>query len=122
YLERIEIRDQDIQGHGIGGTLIDSSPLPTECLNIYKTFTAAPPFPNNTVPTAAIFNPYEFVAQICSDVGCPPPEYTVVCRCGEECPAGTCAVFCGDHVCCHDPNTGNSVYQIPLGEYSGGDS
>lgn len=120
YLQRIEVRNQDIRGYGVGGTLIDTSPLPEESLNIYLTLTTAPPFPNDTVPTAAIFNPYQFVAQISSEPGCPPPEYNVVCRCGEECPVGTCPVFCGDHVCCHDPNTGVSVYQIPLGEYSGG--
>ena len=120
YLQRVEVRNQDIRAIGIGGSLIDASPLSSECLNIYKTFVAAPPFPNNFVPTAAIFNPYEFVAQICSDPGCPPPKYNVVCRCGQECPSGTCAVFCGNHVCCHDPSTGTAIEQIPIGEYSGG--
>ena len=119
YLQRIEVRNQDIQAYGIGGLLIDASPLPGQCLNIYRTSVTAPPFLSNFVPTAAIFNPYEFVAQICSDPDCPPPEYEVICDCeGEECPDGTCAVICGSHVCCHN-TAGQAVHQIPIENYRG---
>ena len=120
YLQQIEVINQGIEAYGSGGLLSDTYPLPEECLNIYKTSVAVPPTSNNFDSAAEIFSPYEFVAQICSSPGYPPPEYNVVCRCGEECPDGTCAVFCGDYVCCHNPSTGTAIQQIPIDEYAGG--
>jgi len=120
YLQRIEIRDQNIQAYGLGGQLIDASPIPNECLNIYKTFVSAPPFPNNFVPVPSILNPYEYVAQISSDEGCPPPEYEVICNCqGSQCPSDTCSIVCGSTVCCVNGETGDLVTSIPLDEYEG---
>jgi hypothetical protein len=43
-----------------------------------------------------------------SPPGCPPPLVKLECcpetGCPEECPPGTCAVLCGDHICCYNKN------------------
>jgi len=63
---------------------------------------------------------YQYVGQICSADGCPPPEFTIYCDCEcESCPDGTCAVICDDHVCCNDPDTGVNITSIPLDNYCG---
>lgn len=51
------------------------------------------------------------VDQICSDCGCLPPEYEVACG-SQQCPDGTCAVECGDHICCYNKE-GIAVEIIP---------
>jgi hypothetical protein len=67
---------------------INNTDIPAECLNIYIT--------GNTT---------QYQGQICSSPGCPPPKYDVIC-CGpcESCPDGSCAVTCGDRICCYDQN------------------
>jgi hypothetical protein len=53
--------------------------------------------------------------QIESPPGCPPPIVKLKCcpetGCPEECPPGTCAVPCGDHICCYDKH-GKSVKML----------
>lgn len=57
------------------------------------------------------------IAQICSPAGCPPPEYNYECLdCCLPCPPNTCAVECGDRVCCYGSD-GVAVESIPIGEY-----
>jgi len=127
YLERIEVRNQDINliyVSPLEAPLIDSSPLPPNCLNIYQTFVTAPPFLSNYVPLPGAFNLYSYVEQICSAPGCPAPEYTVICDCNscESCPSRTCAVECDGHICCYDTETGISVKQINLNDYCEGET
>ncbi len=57
------------------------------------------------------------IAQICSALGCPPPEYNYECldSC-RSCPPDTCAVECEDHICCYGSD-GVVVESIPIGEY-----
>ena len=117
YLQQVEVTNQGIETYGSDGSLFDTYPLPEECLNIYKTFVDVSSTSNNSDLAAETSSSYEFVAQICSRPGCPPPEYEVICNCSQECPSGTCAVFCGNHVCCHDPSTGTAIEQIPIDEY-----
>jgi hypothetical protein len=123
YLERIEVRNQTInvgyaQSPLIEVPFLEIDSLPENCLNIYKTYTLAPPFLNDYVPLPGIFNPYEYIAQICSSPDCPPPEYQVICDCDcIECPQGTCAVECEGQICCYDPTTGKAIAQIPIEEY-----
>jgi hypothetical protein len=74
--------------------------IPSECLNFYTTWVST-----------------EFKAQICSDPGCLPPQYEVICcaTC-ESCPAGTCAIECGNQICCYGAD-GISVQSIALANY-----
>jgi len=122
YLERVEVRNQDINLTYVSpleAPLINVSSLPENCLNIYNTYTLAPPLLSNFVPLPGAINPYQYVTQICSAPDCPPPEYEVICDCGKECPDGTCPIVCGETVCCADLNTGHTVESIPLSEYGG---
>ena len=122
YLQRVEIRNQSIYPAYIFGQpvpLLDIKPLPDECLNIYKTYVLAAPILSNFIPLPGLIDPYQFVAQICSAPGCPPPKYEVVCNCGEFCPDETCAVSCQDVVCCYNPDTGIAVDEIPIEDYAG---
>jgi hypothetical protein len=123
YLERVEVRNQSINVFSLvpdAPPLIDVSPLPPECLNVYLTYTLAPPLLSDYVPLPGIINPYQFVAQICSAPGCPPPVYDVICDdCCDKCPDYTCPIECGDHVCCYN-DYGVSVQTIPKDRYCGG--
>lgn len=124
YLERIEVRDQSINTVFVSpnqAPLIDTKPLPSNCLNVYQTYILAAPLLSNFVPLPGFINPYQFVAQICSYPGCPPPQYQVLCdSCGcESCPGDTCPIECGDHICCYN-DYGISVAQIPKLDYCGG--
>ncbi len=87
-------------------------PIPRNCLNIYITNIQA-----SIIPLPDIYPDYTFVAQICSDIGCPPPEYQVICDCEcEPCPDGTCPVDCGDHICCYEAS-GVAVKSIKRENY-----
>ena len=60
FLQRIEIRDQSIDPIYVSpleAPLLDTNPLPSECLNIYKTYVGAPPFLSNYVPLPGFINP-----------------------------------------------------------------
>ena len=82
-----------------------------ECLNIYKN----PVFldePNNSYYDAfERFLLPNFQKEICSYLGCPPPEFEVICGCEENCPENTCEVDCGDHICCYGSD-GKAVISI----------
>lgn len=120
YLERIEVRDHGIGYLPIAAPLYTRYEIPNECLNIYNTNTWAAPFVLDTVAAPGFLNPYVFIAQICSDPGCPPPEYNVVCDCEcESCPDGSCPVECGDHICCYDITTGKAIKEISINQYCG---
>lgn len=126
YLQRIEVRNQlvnVIYVPPLNAPFLDINSLQHECLNIYNTITTAPPFLSDFVPLPGVINPYQFIAQICSADGCPPPEYQVICDCNcEECPDDTCAVNCDGHICCYDTTTGISIKQIAIADYCGGDT
>lgn len=120
FLQRVEVRNQSIEVIYVSPLdlpLIYANQLPDECLNIYLTLTTAAPILSNFIPLPGVINPYAFQQQICSDVGCPPPQYEVICSCGRSCPDNTCPCLCNDHVCCHDLNTGDVVDQIALADY-----
>ena len=123
FLERVDVVPWAYQNLGAN---VNRRDIPDNCLNIYKPTTATIPPAPGPIPTpsnSAIDRDfsYGFVGQICSDPGCPPPEYEVICNCsGKECPNGTCPVECGNVVCCYDPNTGISVDSIKIENYSGG--
>lgn len=123
YLERVEVRNQSIETIFVGSTdlpLIKVDSLPDECLNVYKSYTLAPPVLSDFVPLPGVINFYEFIGQICSSPGCPRPEYEVICGCEcEECPEGTCPIECRGVICCYD-SSGKSVKQIELKNYCGG--
>lgn len=126
YLERIEIRDQSINTVFVSpleAPLLDTKPLPLNCYNVYKTYILAPPLLSNFVPLPGVVNPYQYVTQICSAPGCPPPEYQVICDCNncESCPSGTCPIECDGQICCYN-DYGISVAQIPISNYCGGNS
>ncbi|MGL5924055.1 hypothetical protein [Chroococcidiopsis sp.] len=92
-LERIEVNN-------IGYANGQNFNIPPECLNIYTTGITT-----------------DFKAQICSDPGTPPPQYEVVCCAPcESCPAGTCAIECGNQICCYGSD-GISVKSINLANY-----
>lgn len=124
FLERVEIVNESrdiIYLPPAGFPIIGDTVLPTECLHIYKTYITAPTGINDFVPLPGIYNPYEFIKEICSAPGCPPPEYQVICDCDnscESCPDGTCAVLCDGHVCCYGDD-GIAVKSIPLADYCG---
>lgn len=113
WLERIEVVPYAYQNLGLG---VFQADIPDECLNIYKNLTTtviplstAFPTPKNSDQSL-----YGFIQQICSVPGCPSPEYQVICDCNEECPEGTCAIECGDRICCYGSD-GIAVKSIPLG-------
>ncbi len=57
------------------------------------------------------------IAQICSPIGCPPPEYNHEClNSCRSCPPDTCAVECGDHVCCYN-SEGIAIETISIEEF-----
>jgi hypothetical protein len=115
YLERVEVVDY---GYFQFGLNLYRSIIPDNCLNIYVNGVTAyipPPF----LPVPYVPGNYQFIAQICSDESCPPPVYDVVCDCEcKDCPPNTCAVVCGDVVCCYDPE-GTAIEIIPIEEYCG---
>ena len=77
-----------------------------ECLII---FICSP----NSLPTSSQiidFSTIKIIKQICSDCNCPPPYFEVVCD-TKECPPNTCAVDCGDHICCYN-SEGISIKSI----------
>ena len=121
WLQRIKVRNQSIDVIFVSpleAPLLDVSPLPENCLNIYNTYTLAPPLLSNFVPLPGAINPFQFIVQVCSAPACPPPEYEVICDCDcRECPPDTCAVACDGHVCCYDTSTGIAVESIPQNEY-----
>jgi hypothetical protein len=126
FLERVEVRDQSIETIFVSpleAPLLDTKPLPSNCYNVYKTYILAPPILSDYVPLPGAINPYQYIAQICSAVDCPPPEYQVICDCDscESCPNGTCAVECNEQICCYGSD-GVSVKAIATRNYCGGQS
>ncbi len=105
YYQAIEIAD-------FARDTLFTVPIPSNCLNIYITNIQA-----SIIPLPDIYPDYTFVAQICSDIGCPPPEYQVICDCEcESCPDGTCPVDCGAHICCYEAS-GVAVKSIKRENY-----
>ncbi len=88
--------------------------IPQNCLNIYNTNLQL-----SIIPLPDIYPDYNFVDQICSFPGCPPPKYEVICDCNdcESCPENTCAVECEGNICCYDKITGKSIKSIPIDNY-----
>lgn len=90
--------------------------IPDHCLNIYR-FEIFDPLPDGE-PGSGEPALGDFITQICSDAGCPRPEFEVICDCDKRsCPDGTCDEVCGTSVCCYNPNTGIVVEEIPISEY-----
>ena len=120
YLERVEVVPYAYQNFGLN---VYQANIPDECLNIYKnlTTTIIPQFEGLPTPTNASQATYGYIAQICSHPLCPPPEYQVICDCNscESCPSGTCAVECGDHICCYGDD-GVAVKSINKENYCNG--
>lgn len=118
YLERLEVVDYAYGLQSIPGVPVpvpQQENIPDECLNVYvnEIYLPVPPdFPEGARPT----NGFGFIAQICSDPGCPPPEYEVICDCTKRCPSGTCAKRCGGFICCYGSD-GISRQQIPIGDF-----
>ena len=115
YLEVVEVvahaYNFDFQNYFLNGSP-ERVEIPKHCLNIYR----SPTNPSTTPPLFNIFRDKpEFVTQFCSnDPGTlTPPEYYVVCNCDPQCPPGTCAVQCGDRICCYD-NDGVAVTSIQI--------
>ena len=120
YLQRIEVRDHAIELATYPAPLLRKSAIPSHCLNIYKTYTLAAPNLSEYVPAPGVVNPYQFIQQICSDTGCPPPEYEVLCDCEcKSCPDDTCPVICHGVICCHEKTTGKAIKSIPIDQYCG---
>ena len=117
YLQRLEVVDFAYQNFGLN---VFRREIPNECLNVYRNLTTVlAPLPGGIpVPANNVQDHYELVTQICSAPGCPPPEYNVICDCDcEKCPTNTCAVECGNHVCCYDSLTGKAVKEIEIERY-----
>jgi len=115
YLERVEVVDYGYEQFGLN---LFRSDIPDNCLNIYVNGVTAF-IPPPVLPVPYVAGNYNFITQICSDDGSPPPEYEVICDCEcKSCPPNTCAVFCEDVVCCYDEN-GTAVETIPINEYCG---
>lgn len=75
---------------------------PDECIMVWK-------FKLPFFPT--------LIGQYCSYPGCPPPDYFIRCKsCCSSCPPDTCAVLCGDTVCCYGAD-GVAVETIPVSNY-----
>jgi hypothetical protein len=121
YLDRVDVVDKAINQIYLppsNSPVIEVKPLPPECLNVYLTYILAPGLIAEYIPSFG-YNPYQFITQICSSVGCPPPSYEVICDdCCEKCPAGTCAIECGGQICCYN-SQGISVKSIALNNYCG---
>lgn len=120
YLSAISVLPYGIHAVKIQGfpfPLQQQYPIPANCLNVYRDeiFDIIP----NDDPNDPVAG--DFIAQICSSVGCPPPQYQIICKCNdcENCPPGTCPVKCGDKVCCYD-DYGKSIREIPIEDYCGG--
>ena len=126
YLERVEVRNQRIETiyvSPLDAPLIQTSALRENCLHVYKTAVTAPPVLSEYVPIPGVFNPYQFVAEICSDPECLPPQFEVICDCDcRGCPEGTCSTPCGSEICCNNTVTGLLVETIPVEEYCEGGS
>lgn len=61
----------------------------------------------------------QILDQVCSSVGCPLPLYNVTCKPQKEsCPSDTCAIVCGDVVCCYD-DQGIAIKTIDINSYQG---
>ena len=127
YLERVEVVDYFYKNYvGLlplieGEGAVFQDPIPDECLNIYNNLTTSivPLFDNGLgTPTSAIQASYNFISQICSAPGCPPPQYNVICDCDELCPPNTCEKICGDYICCYDKN-GISQKSTHIGDIPG---
>lgn len=122
YLDRVDVVDKSINQIYLplsNSPVIEVKPLPPECLNVYLTYILAPGLIAEFIPSFG-YNPYQFITQICSSVGCPPPSYEVVCDdCCEKCPPGTCPIECGGQICCYNA-AGISVQSIALNNYCGG--
>jgi hypothetical protein len=115
YLERVEVVDYGYEQFGLN---LFRSDIPDNCLNVYLNGVTAL-IPPPVLPVPYVAGNYRFIGQICSDEGCPPPNYQVICDCDcKDCPPNTCAVFCGDVVCCYD-SEGKAVETIPINEYCG---
>ena len=121
YLERIEVRSEGIDYISLLPPILQGYDIPEECLNIYLTYTLAPPIISEYKPIPGVTNPYQFIQQICSVPGCPPPKYEVICDCNdcESCPENTCVVECEGNICCYDKVTGKSIKSIPIDNYCG---
>lgn len=124
WLSKIEVIDFGKDAIKIPGNPFPTptiSAIPTECLNIYRgeIFDLLPEGDPDE-PNDPVFADY--IAQICSAPGCPPPEYSVICDCNScvECPPDTCAVACDDRVCCYDTTTGKPIREIAIADYCGG--
>lgn len=52
-----------------------------------------------------------------SDSRCPRPEFIVECIPCKRCPESSCAMICGDSVCCYDQVTGELVDSFAFEEY-----
>lgn len=119
YLERIEVRSEGIDYISLLPPILQGYDIPDECLNIYLTYTLAPPIISEYKPIPGVTNPYQFIQQICSVPGCPPPKYEVICDCNdcESCPENTCVVECEGNICCYDKVTGKSIKSIPIDNY-----
>jgi hypothetical protein len=122
YLERVEVVPYAYLNFGLN---VFQAPIPSNCLNIYNNLTTTIIPLSNSLPTPSNASQatYNFVDQICSYPGCPPPQFEVLCdSCGcESCPEGTCPIECGDHICCYN-DYGVSIKEIPLADYCGGNS
>lgn len=124
YLERIEVKNHALELKFLppsNTAILESIPIPPECLSIYKTYVLVPPtFASGTYPGELTWA-YEYIGQICSAPGCPSPEYQVICDCNncDSCPSDTCPVECGGQICCYGKN-GISVKSIQLNNYCGG--
>ena len=114
WLERVEVVDYQIHKLLLN---VFRAQIPDECLNIYRNdITGIIPLPVG-FPLPYTYTSWEWVAQICSVPGCPPPEYQVICNCDcESCPDGTCAVECEGQICCYDSD-GIAVQQIAIEDY-----
>lgn len=99
--ETIKIIDYGVSIDGRLDPPVGYHNIPDSCLNIYV---IAINLFNNNSSGNYYSNPLRFVRQICSDFGCPPPEFNVICSESQECPSGTCAVKCNGHICCYDKN------------------
>jgi hypothetical protein len=123
YLDRVDLVNKSVEQIYLPPSntpVLEVKDLAPQCLNVYLTYILAPPLLTSAIPSPG-FNPYQFIAQICSAPGCPPPEYQVTCdSCGcESCPGDTCPVECNGVICCYN-DYGTSVKEIPLANYCGG--
>lgn len=114
YLERVEVVPYAYEAFGLNTYRV---PIPSECLNVYQSNITALIPPTEGVPVPTQISGYQFVDQICSAPGCPPPKFEVICQ-GKECPDGTCTCVNGNTVCCYN-DQGIAVEQIPLDQYTG---